>query len=109
MSSYESSSAKIIDKIKKVGPVTFKTFMEMALYEPELGYYTSQKTRIGRSGDFLHKLPSPPGIRNDDWKTDRRDVEIMGRPSAFQIVEMGSGAGYLCKDILDYYKERVRG
>ena len=43
---------KIIQRIKSEGPITFKTFMEMALYEPELGYYTSQKTRIGRGGDF---------------------------------------------------------
>jgi SAM-dependent MidA family methyltransferase len=60
---------KIIEKIKKEGPVTFKTFMEMALYEPELGYYTSQKTRIGRSGDF-YTSSSPSRIRHDDWKTD---------------------------------------
>ncbi len=33
--------------------------------------------------------------------------EIMGRPSAFQIVEMGAGAGYVCKDMLDYYKGLV--
>ncbi len=43
---------KIIQRIKKDGPITFKSFMEMALYEPELGYYTSQNTKIGRAGDF---------------------------------------------------------
>lgn len=44
---------KIIDKIKKVGPITFKTFMEMALYEHELGIKT-----IGfcRQGTFLVSL-----------------------------------------------------
>ena len=95
---------KIIDKIKKVGPVTFKTFMEMALYEPELGYYTSQKTRIGRSGDFYTSSHLHPIFGMMIGKQMEEMWEMMGRPSAFQIVEMGSGAGYLCKDILEYYK-----
>ena len=97
---------KIIDKIKKVGPITFKTFMEMALYEPELGYYTSQKIRIGRSGDFYTSSHLHPIFGMMIGKQMEEMWEMMGRPSAFQIVEMGSGAGYLCKDILDYLKNR---
>lgn len=97
---------KIIEKIKKEGPVTFKTFMEMALYEHELGYYTSQKTRIGRSGDFYTSSHLHPAFGMMIGKQIEDMWKIMDRPSAFQIVEMGSGAGYLCKDILDYLKNR---
>ncbi|MBI5187928.1 MAG: hypothetical protein HZA07_02480, partial [Nitrospirae bacterium] len=43
---------KIIEKIQREGPIIFETFMEMALYEPGLGYYTSDKTGIGRAGDY---------------------------------------------------------
>jgi SAM-dependent MidA family methyltransferase len=32
--------------------------------------------------------------------------EFMGRPDGFEVVEMGPGAGYMCKDILDYLRER---
>ena len=95
---------KIIEKIKKEGPVTFRTFMEMALYEPELGYYTSQKTRIGKSGDFYTSSHLHPAFGIMIGKQIEEMWEVMGRPSAFQIVEMGSGAGYLCKDILEYYR-----
>lgn len=95
---------KIIRRIKSEGPVTFKTFMEMALYEPELGYYTSQKTRIGRSGDFYTSSHLHPAFGMMIGKQIEEMWEIMGRPSAFQVVEMGSGAGYLCKDILEYYR-----
>lgn len=97
---------KIIEKIKKEGPITFKTFMEMALYEPELGYYTSQKTRIGRSGDFYTSSHLHPVFGMMIGKQTEEMWEIMGGPSDFQIVEMGSGAGYLCKDIIDYLKNR---
>lgn len=95
---------KIIRRIKSEGPVTFKTFMEMALYESELGYYTSQKIRIGKSGDFYTSSHLHPAFGMMIGKQIEEMWEIMGRPSAFQIVEMGSGAGYLCKDILEYYK-----
>lgn len=101
-----SLQQKIIEKIKKEGPITFKTFMEMALYEPELGYYTSQKTRIGRSGDFYTSSHLHPAFGMMIGKQMEEMWEMMGRPSAFQIIEMGSGAGYLCKDILDYLKNR---
>ncbi|OGW56537.1 MAG: hypothetical protein A2Z09_05280 [Nitrospirae bacterium RBG_16_43_8] len=97
---------KIIEKIKKEGPITFKTYMETALYEPELGYYTSQKTRIGRSGDFYTSSHLHPAFGIMIGKQIEEMWEIMDRPSDFKIVEMGSGTGYLCKDILDYLKNR---
>ena len=78
--------------------------MEMALYEPELGYYTSQKTRIGRGGDFYTSSHLHPAFGMMIGKQIEEMWEIMGRPFDFQIVEMGSGAGHLCKDILEYYK-----
>ena len=97
---------KIILRIKSEGPITFTTFMEMALYEPELGYYTSQKTRIGRSGDFYTSSHLHPIFGMMIGKQIEEMWEIMNKPSDFQIVEMGSGTGYLCKDILDYLKNR---
>src|SRR3989304_4656596 len=42
----------IIKEIQKNGPLSFRDFMEMALYYPELGYYTSSKNKIGKKGDF---------------------------------------------------------
>lgn len=97
---------KIIEKIKKQGPITFEAFMDMALYYPELGYYTSPENVIGRKGDFytsphLHRIfGAMIGKQLEEmW-------EAMGRPADFNAVEMGAGAGYLCKDILDYLKNR---
>lgn len=95
---------KIIEKIKTEGPITFKNFMEMALYEPELGYYTSQNTKIGRAGDFYTSSHLHPIFSMMLGKQIEEMWKIMEKPSGFQIVEMGSGAGYLCKDMLDYYK-----
>ena len=80
--------------------------MDIALYYPELGYYTSPNLEIGRKGDFytsphLHKIfGAMIGKQLEEmWK-------ILERPSVFHAVEIGAGAGYLCKDILDYLKNR---
>jgi SAM-dependent MidA family methyltransferase len=96
----------IIDKIKKEGPLSFETFMDMSLYYPGLGYYTSPQLKIGRKGDFytsphLHKVfGAMIGKQFEEmWN-------IMGKPDKFYAVEIGAGAGHLCKDILEYCKTR---
>ena len=43
-----SLEAIIINRIRTQGPISFHDFMEMALYYPGLGYYTSGKQRIGK-------------------------------------------------------------
>ncbi|MDP9190921.1 MAG: SAM-dependent methyltransferase [Acidobacteriota bacterium] len=35
------------------GPLSFRDFMEMALYHPELGYYTRQTNPVGKAGDYV--------------------------------------------------------
>ncbi|MBF0558924.1 MAG: SAM-dependent methyltransferase [Nitrospirae bacterium] len=97
---------KIVDKIGAEGPISFETFMDMALYYPEIAYYTRSSTSIGKAGDFytsshLHSIFGMMIGRQMEemW-------EIMGRPEKFQIVEMGAGMGHLAKDILDYLKDR---
>lgn len=93
----------IIGKIGSEGPVSFHDFMEMALYYPELGYYTSTKDKIGTKGDFYtsSNLSSVFGAMigrqlEEMW-------EILGRED-FTIVEYGAGTGALCHDILNYLK-----
>jgi SAM-dependent MidA family methyltransferase len=95
----------IIEKIKKEGPVTFETFMDMALYYPELGYYSSAETTIGRAGDFYTSPHLHPVFGAVLGKQLIEMWTVMGKPSVFHSVEIGAGSGYLCKDILDYLHE----
>jgi len=97
---------KVIEKIKKEGPITFETFMEMALYEPGLGYYASERTEIGKEGDFYTSPHLHPAFGAMIGKQIEEMWEIMQRPEDFHILEIGGGAGYLCKDILDYLARR---
>lgn len=95
---------KIIDKIKSEGPISFETFMEMALYYPGLGYYMKETANIGRSGDFYTSSHLHPIFGAMLGRQMEEMWEVMGRPADFRVVEMGAGMGYLAKDMLGYLK-----
>ena len=42
----------ILSQIEERGPVPFAQFMDWCLYHPEYGYYRSEKTSIGKDGDY---------------------------------------------------------
>ena len=92
-------------KIEVSGPITFKDFMEIALYHKEYGYY-AKSVPLGKKGDFVtgpHTHPIYGALHS-------RQIEefwnILGqRP--FSILEMGAGAGYLAKDILSYMSNKA--
>jgi SAM-dependent MidA family methyltransferase len=93
----------IVDRIKKEGPLSFRDFMEMALYYPELGYYNSEKDKIGAEGDFY----TSANLTATFGAMIGRQMEEMWQileKKPFKIVEFGAGTGLLCHDILDYLK-----
>ncbi len=92
----------IIERIKREGPITFKSFMEMALYYPGLGYYNSERAPIGRRGDFYTASHLHPAFGAVIAKVLMDMWTFMDKPNNFYAVEIGGGAGYLCKDIFDY-------
>ncbi|NPA12686.1 MAG: methyltransferase [Aquificae bacterium] len=95
----------IKDRIQREGAISFRDFMDMALYYPELGYYTSPKEKIGGFGDFFtaSELDSVFGEL-----LAKQFVEISNKIESpkFQIVEIGAGKGYLAYDILKTLQER---
>jgi len=100
---------KIIQKISDEGPITFERFMQMALYDPDCGYYTSGEARVGRAGDFYTSSHLHPVFGRMLGRQVEEFWEYMGRPEQFKVVEMGPGAGHLCRDMLDYLKDRDLG
>jgi SAM-dependent MidA family methyltransferase len=98
---------KIIDRVKKEGPIPFETFMEMALYEPGIGYYASEKTDIGKAGDFFTSQHLHPVFGAMIGRQLEEMWEILGRPSVFHAVELGAGTGLLCLDIMNYLRDKA--
>ena len=94
----------IIQQIHEKGPISFEDFMELSLYYPEMGYYTSAHEIIGKQGDFYTSATLTPAF----GATIARQLEEMWRimgSTEFTIVEYGAGTGDLCKSILDYLKD----
>ncbi len=97
----------ITKKIHENGPISFRDFMEMALYYPELGYYTSVQDKIGTNGDYY----TSPNLTPVFGAMIGRQIEEMWSISGgeeFTIVEYGAGTGSLCHDILEYLKKNEK-
>ncbi len=98
-----SLSELIIQKILENGPISFRDFMEMALYYPGLGYYTSEGDKIGKKGDYY----TSPNLTPAFGEMLGRQLEeiwcILGEKE-FTVVEMGAGMGLLSTDVLECLK-----
>lgn len=93
------------DRISASGKIPFSEFMEAALYYPELGYYSSERVKIGKSGDYF----TSTSVHTVFGELICKQLEEMWRITGhggFSIVEMGAGDGTLCFDILNAAKER---
>jgi len=91
----------IREEIATKGPITFARFMELALYAPDVGYYTSPRARVGRGGDFL-TAPETHPIFGAALARQVADVwRLVGEPAPFHVREYGAGNGTLATAILD--------
>ncbi|HLA15872.1 MAG TPA: SAM-dependent methyltransferase [Candidatus Limnocylindrales bacterium] len=99
--------ARIRDEIHRDGPMTFARFMELALYDPEHGYYRrpSSVTVARREGDFLTAPEMHPLFGATLARPVAESWRACGRPTEFTIVEYGAGTGALAAALLDGIRE----
>jgi len=91
----------IISEIKEKGPITFKDFMNIALYDNHNGYYSAGRAEIGKKGDFYTSPHVHTAFGEVIANFILRAKDFIGNDK-FTIVEIGSGKGYLALDILNY-------
>jgi SAM-dependent MidA family methyltransferase len=77
--------------------------MELALYHPKYGYYTSGKAKIGKKGDYYTSPCVHPAFGEILSRFIHKVHEVVDMPD-FTVVEMGAGRGFLALDILDSTK-----
>jgi SAM-dependent MidA family methyltransferase len=100
-----SALAAILSRIRAHGPITLAEYMELALYDPDSGYYSSRERRSGRMGDFFTSVDVGTlfgellAVQFEEmWRVHFR------QSAQFDIVEAGAGNGRLSADILDAAK-----
>ena len=94
-----TAEAEIRRRIAERGPITFAEFMDVALYHPDGGYYTSGE-RVGAAGDFYTSPSVHPAFGTLLAVQFFQMWELLGRPAPFTIAEAGAGNGLLCRDIV---------
>jgi SAM-dependent MidA family methyltransferase len=84
-------------RIAEHGSLTFAEFMQAALYEPGLGYYTAGIVQFGPGGDFV----TAPEISSlFSYCLADQCSEILRSLSGGSILELGGGSGVMAADIL---------
>jgi SAM-dependent MidA family methyltransferase len=98
-------ATELLDRIRAAiradGPLCFARYMDLALYEPGLGYYAAGAGRIGREGDFF--TASDVGtLFGECLLGQMAEMDgLLGSPDPFGYVEFGPGSGRLARDVLD--------
>jgi len=89
-------------QIQSNGPLRFDQFMNISLYQQDIGYYSSGKTRTGSEGDFLTPVSTGPVLGQLLSLQISELAESLNHPPSFHIVEQGADRGHLAHDILSY-------
>jgi SAM-dependent MidA family methyltransferase len=90
--------AYIIEKIRRSGSkIPFSSYMEMALYTPELGYYMKEALPFGRQGDFITAPELSPLFGQCIAGAVQPVLDNFKHPV---ILEWGAGTGKLAYTLL---------
>lgn len=93
---------RIVDKMaNQGGAMAFSDYMNMVLYEPGLGYYSSNSRIFGSRGDFV----TAPGLTSLFGATIAKAIRPFLELTSGNIYEFGAGTGALAADILGWFKE----
>ena len=87
-------------RIDADGPMTFRAFMDAALYHPRYGYYRASEGVTGRGGDYVTSPEVHPIFGTLVAKQIIELWTAMDRSATFDVVEVGAGRGLLARDIL---------
>ncbi len=93
---------KIEQEIRERGPIPFSRYMEICLYDPELGYYSRNVEQFGKAGDFY----TSSDVHAVFGRLLARQFEeiwtVLGSPERIEILELGPGRGLFAQDVLDW-------
>ena len=80
-------------EIARAGPMSFRRFMEVALYHPQYGYYRRRRDPFGKHGDFYTAEQLQPVFGLLMAACARRLYRAAGVAAYCTVVELGAGRG----------------
>ena len=100
-----TSAQKIAELIRERGPITVAAFVNLALYDPEFGYYARAPQRSGRAGDFFTSVDVGP-LFGELLERQLAEMAALLPQSPIDFVEVGAGNGRLAADIVGAAQRR---
>jgi SAM-dependent MidA family methyltransferase len=98
---------KIEDEIRAQGPIPFSRYMELCLYDSELGYYSRNAEQFGKAGDFY----TSSDVHAVFGRLLARQFEEMWRaldsPASLELIELGPGRGLFAQDVLGWSEKKL--
>ena len=79
------------------GAIPFSRYMELALYQPQYGYYSGGAHKIGSGGDFV----TAPVLTPLFARTLARQIEALLPQTGGTVYEFGAGTGALAAELLN--------
>ena len=85
------------EEIRRDGSISFRRFMDAALYHPVHGYYRRARDPFGKHGDFYTAEQIQPVFGILMAARIRSLYLSMGAPADFTVVELGAGRGEMAE------------
>jgi len=101
-----SLRAKIEQEIRQGGPIPFSRYMELCLYDPELGYYSRPAEKFGRTGDFYTSSDVHAVFGRLLARQFEEMWRVLGSPERMELLELGPGRGLFARDVLDWSEKK---
>ena len=97
---------KIEREIQERGPIPFSRYMELCLYDPELGYYSRNAAQFGKAGDFYTSSDVHAVFGRLLARQFEEMWRLLGSPELIVIEELGPGRGLFAQDVLDWSEKK---
>lgn len=92
---------RLRERIRHEGSITFRDWMEAALYDERDGYYRRRDlARWGRAGDYRTSPERSRLFASTFARYFAALYETLGRPPTLHVVEAGGGAGHFAHGLL---------
>jgi SAM-dependent MidA family methyltransferase len=96
--------AAMRDELHRNGFMPFARFMELALYQPGLGYYSAGLHKLGATGDFVTAPELGSLFAACVARQAEQVAQVLGR---YDVLELGAGSGQLALDLLQELEPKL--
>src|SRR5260370_6570851 len=87
-------------RIEREGPISFATYMQMALYEPGCGYYVSGAHKMGwEEKDYFTSTDLSPLFASCMGRQLQRMWVQLKQPRSFIVLEQSAGRDHLAQGV----------